>query len=393
TFAEFLEREHVTHTRTSDHHPQSDLAEVGVKLFKSALRYLQSDRPADVDWVELVPQAIAAMNNTNSETTQFTPFELFYGVSEEELRAERNIAESEPIESAEEWQLRAAEQAQSLQQRQRRRVRDYANRRRSTRWFEPGELVSVRRQGLPIPVALQSYRRLGPFSVVHRQGVVYYLADLQGPPLARGIPGDTLMPYHMDDDQHSFDAAFDSSRASSMAIADAEHNSGEDDAERNFVPNVVIEYESETDTNSESDSDGDRESVPSGIGGGGGAIARPSPTTNMDVGLQTEPSEDTDHDDDSSSSSTDDSDDSDYDYSGDNGSESDSEYSEMSSGDDDESSDDSQASQPSQPSGGSGGSSDATSTIMGANDMDLNYPGEDAPIDDPDVWPDDETTR
>ncbi|KAJ2804092.1 hypothetical protein H4R20_002640 [Coemansia guatemalensis] len=226
-FSEYLENSDVIHHRTSDHHPQSDLAEVSVKLFKSTLRHLQLDRPPDTDWVELVLHAIAALNNTVSETLELTPFERFYGVDEDELRAERNIPESEPVESAADWQLRAAEQAQSLQQWQRRRVRDYANCWRNTRWFQPGELVSVQRQGLPVPVALQPFHRLGPFSVVHRQGVVYYLADLSGQPLSRGIPGDILMPYRMASDRRTFEDAMESSSAGNDALASEQDSDDE----------------------------------------------------------------------------------------------------------------------------------------------------------------------
>ncbi|KAJ2083272.1 hypothetical protein H4R24_000919 [Coemansia sp. RSA 988] len=127
--------------RTSVHHLQSDLVEVGVKLFKVALRHLQPHRPADIDWVELVLQTIAAINNTNSETMLFTPFELFYGDSEWELQAKHNNAEAKLIGSALEWQLRAEKQAHYMQHKQQRWVCDYANRRRHIQWFEPGVLV------------------------------------------------------------------------------------------------------------------------------------------------------------------------------------------------------------------------------------------------------------
>ncbi|PIA13343.1 hypothetical protein COEREDRAFT_11509 [Coemansia reversa NRRL 1564] len=48
---------------------------------------------------------------------------------------------------------------------------------------------------MPIPVAVQPYRRLGPFKVMHRENTVYYLSDMQNQRLAHGILGDILLPY------------------------------------------------------------------------------------------------------------------------------------------------------------------------------------------------------
>ncbi|KAJ2607539.1 hypothetical protein H4S08_004786 [Coemansia sp. RSA 1365] len=115
-FTEFLQRNGITHHHLSDHHPQSDLAEIGIKLFKSTLRHAQSDAPTGRDWVQLIRRAIAAIINTQSETITFTPFELLYGVDANRLYENQNIPEEEPIETEENWLICAHEQAQAIQQ-------------------------------------------------------------------------------------------------------------------------------------------------------------------------------------------------------------------------------------------------------------------------------------
>ncbi|PIA15502.1 hypothetical protein COEREDRAFT_9208 [Coemansia reversa NRRL 1564] len=82
-----------------------------------------------------------------------------------------------------------------MQQRKRRKQCQRVNNSRRTRWFKPGELVTVKRTGMPIPVAVQPYHRLGPFKVMHRENTVYYLSDMQNQRLAHGILGDILLPY------------------------------------------------------------------------------------------------------------------------------------------------------------------------------------------------------
>ncbi|KAJ1727954.1 hypothetical protein LPJ61_004307, partial [Coemansia biformis] len=68
------------------------------------------------------------------------------------------------------------------------------------RWFEPGEWVTMRPRPTPTNLAALFARRRGPFRVVARHGTTYLLAQHNGDPLPAPVPGDTLMPYTMDDD-------------------------------------------------------------------------------------------------------------------------------------------------------------------------------------------------
>ncbi|KAJ2011172.1 hypothetical protein IWW57_006704, partial [Coemansia sp. S610] len=62
-------------------------------------------------------------------------------------------------------------------------------------WFNPGELVTLKRTGLPGVITTQHTRRAGPFTVERRHGTTYFLSTARGVPLTRGVSGDLLLPY------------------------------------------------------------------------------------------------------------------------------------------------------------------------------------------------------
>ncbi|KAJ1726443.1 hypothetical protein LPJ61_005182, partial [Coemansia biformis] len=92
------------------------------------------------------------------------------------------------------------EQVQSHRTMVRTRANARANRRVCRWWFEPGEWVTMRPRPIPTNLAALFARRRGPFRVVARHGTTYLLAWHDGIPLPAPVPGDTLMPYSMDED-------------------------------------------------------------------------------------------------------------------------------------------------------------------------------------------------
>ena len=153
-------------------HPESDGQTERVnQILEDYLRFFVSHRQND--WVDLLPMAEFAYNNSVSASTGVSPFLMQYG---SHPRMTANMPRSEQVPAAEELATKLksiSEEASAMLKISAERYKENANNERKEQPpFKVGDKVWLNRKNIVTdrPTAKLDYRRLGPYKIKERIG-------------------------------------------------------------------------------------------------------------------------------------------------------------------------------------------------------------------------------
>lgn len=165
-------------------HPQTDGATE--RMNQEVLSYLRAFITySQLDWPEMLPTAMLALNNRDSSVTGLSPFFLSHGYHAEPVqRAERVSANSSPAADAESFVQRineAQEYAQAAMAWSQQRMEDDANRsRQAAEVLKEGDKVWLNLRNISTPQLSKKLSWTQAKYTVHKQvsPMVYELKDL-----------------------------------------------------------------------------------------------------------------------------------------------------------------------------------------------------------------------
>ncbi|KAJ1972534.1 hypothetical protein H4R34_005377 [Dimargaris verticillata] len=200
TFTQFLQAQGIQHIFTPAYHPQANLAECYVGLFKQALLKCLHDQGREQGWTRFIPQIVAAHAILPDPQSGIAPWTALFA-NQLLIPVDTLLVHPDDAQSAQAIAQRMLSKAQEI--RRRRAQKDMAkfNQFASRQAYTAGQLVTVKVLPKATNLAERESRRQGPFLVVARHGLVYQLSQLDGTLLPKQLPGDQLMPYYPADDQ------------------------------------------------------------------------------------------------------------------------------------------------------------------------------------------------